>query len=210
MNLIQKCTTAVAHPIAAHKELKMKNYSADEVNKLANVVYLQNKKVGWWDNPNRCIYQTLQLVNTEIAEATEGDRKSLMDDKLPHRVMAEVEIADTLIRLADLAGRYGWRYDGNVPASLHLNQVDNTGARHLVATMAVCDLAKELFIQKSRHTSSAYTIGVLYSVAVSTLLEIAKIENYDLVGAVQEKLAFNANREDHKRENRQKENGKAY
>lgn len=52
--------------------------------------------------------------------------------------------------------------------------------------------------------------GYMPSTENNTSLEIANIENYDLVGAVQEKLAFNANREDHKRENRSKENGKAY
>ncbi|XUM19805.1 hypothetical protein ACRAVF_19255 [Bradyrhizobium oligotrophicum S58] len=37
------------------------------------------------------------LIVSEIAEAMEGERKSLMDDHLPHRKMVEVELADTLI-----------------------------------------------------------------------------------------------------------------
>ena len=36
------------------------------------------------------------LIVSEIAEAMEGERKDLMDDKLPHRKMAEVELADAL------------------------------------------------------------------------------------------------------------------
>jgi len=36
----------------------------------------------------------------------------LMDDKLPHRRMAEVELADTLIRIFDYAGAYGYDLDG--------------------------------------------------------------------------------------------------
>ena len=44
------------------------------------------------------------LIVSEVAEAMEGDRKDLMDDKLPHRKMIEVELADALIRIFDLAG----------------------------------------------------------------------------------------------------------
>jgi hypothetical protein len=34
----------------------------------------------------------------------EGERKNLMDDHLPHRRSAEVELADALIRIFDYAG----------------------------------------------------------------------------------------------------------
>lgn len=70
----------------------------------------------------------------------EGHRKGLQDDKLPHRSMFEVELADVLIRLFDLAGAY----------------------------------------------------------------------NLDLGGAMEEKIAFNKQREDHKLENRMKSGGKKY
>ena len=43
------------------------------------------------------------LVVSELAEAMEGHRKGLMDDKLPSRPMFEVEIADAIIRLLDIA-----------------------------------------------------------------------------------------------------------
>jgi len=77
----------------------------EEINKLSFDIHLANVKAGWWDNPEECIYQKLQLISTEIAEATEGARKNLMDDHLPYRLMAEVEIADVLIRLLDLGGK---------------------------------------------------------------------------------------------------------
>lgn len=50
------------------------------------------------------INEKLMLIVSEIAEAMEGHRKGLMDDKLPHRSMLEVELADAVIRIADLAG----------------------------------------------------------------------------------------------------------
>lgn len=50
------------------------------------------------------VAQKLCLVHSEISEAMEGHRKGLKDDKLPHRPMIEVELADAVIRIADLAG----------------------------------------------------------------------------------------------------------
>lgn len=94
-----------------------------------NALHLK-KTLGW----------KLLLAHSEISEAAEGLRKNLMDDKLPHRSMMEVEIADTIIRLLDAAGANG----------------------------------------------------------------------LDVAGAIQEKRAFNAQRSDHKMENRKAEGGKAF
>lgn len=68
---------------------------------------------GWWtsrltgkplDRSQINVGEKLMLIVSEVAEAMEGDRKDLMDDKLPHRKMIEVELADALIRIFDLAG----------------------------------------------------------------------------------------------------------
>lgn len=63
---------------------------------------------GWWNDRNiennpYIVPALLALIHSEISEAMEGYRKNLMDDKLPHRKMIEVELADTLIRIGDLA-----------------------------------------------------------------------------------------------------------
>jgi NTP pyrophosphatase (non-canonical NTP hydrolase) len=52
--------------------------------------------------------ELIALIHSEISECLEGERKSLMDDHLPHRRMAEVELADALIRIFDYAGEYGY------------------------------------------------------------------------------------------------------
>lgn len=50
----------------------------------------------------------IALCHSELSEALEGHRKGLMDDKLPDRLMAEVELADAVIRIFDLAGAMGY------------------------------------------------------------------------------------------------------
>src|SRR6266404_2065020 len=52
--------------------------------------------------------ELLMLIVSELAECMEGLRKDLMDDKIKHRKMAEVEIVDALIRIFDFAGAYGY------------------------------------------------------------------------------------------------------
>lgn len=120
-------------------------------NHLTAICYAASKAAGWHIDPrtgenrtpgaNHAFFPVrLMLIVSELAEAMEGHRKSLMDDKLPHRLMSEVELADAVIRIFDLAGAM----------------------------------------------------------------------NYDLGGAIADKLAFNARRADHTLEARRGPNGKAY
>lgn len=103
-------------------------------------------KGGWWTDletgkrKDRNRGELLMLIVSEVSEAMEGERKNLMDDKLPTRKMAEVELADAVIRICDYAGG--------------------------------CD--------------------------------------YDLAGAIRDKLEYNKQREDHKIENRVKADGKKF
>jgi NTP pyrophosphatase (non-canonical NTP hydrolase) len=84
-------------------------------NALAKTVYENNKKNGFWLDlstmqpsdlsiPNTMM--RLMLIVTELAEAAEGVRKNLRDDHLPSRFMFEVELADAVIRILDIAGGY--------------------------------------------------------------------------------------------------------
>lgn len=74
-------------------------------NALTNLCHGVAKECGWWDNTTeRDVPRLLMLCVSELAEAMEGDRKNLMDDHLPHRKMLEVELADAVIRIFDMAG----------------------------------------------------------------------------------------------------------
>lgn len=88
------------------------------LNDLATSCHQDNQH--WWHDPATGIRvqrnkgELLMLIVSEVSECMEGERKSLMDDKLPHRKMAEVELADILIRVFDYAGAYGYDLDGAV------------------------------------------------------------------------------------------------
>lgn len=92
------------------------------INALCTDIHADNVKAGWWTNPHtgesiletRNVGEILMLIVSEVAEGMEGHRKSLMDDKLPHRPMLEVELADAVIRIADLAGAKGFDLGGAI------------------------------------------------------------------------------------------------
>lgn len=104
----------------------------DCVDTLVHSCYSASKGAGWWTDPKTgestksnplTFSNKLMLIVSEIAEAMEADRKDLMDDKLPHRKGTEVELADALIRICDLAGSYGLDLGGAVREKMEFNAV---------------------------------------------------------------------------------------
>jgi len=67
------------------------------------------------------VAEKLCLIHSEISEAMEGHRKGLSDDKLPHRLQIEVELADAVIRIADLAGALGLDLGGAIAEKMVFN-----------------------------------------------------------------------------------------
>ena len=86
----------------------VENTAALQINGMVELSHGLATESGWWDdvdvNAPFVIPAKLCLVHSEISEAMEGERKDLMDDHLPHRKMVEVELADAIIRIMDLAG----------------------------------------------------------------------------------------------------------
>lgn len=95
------------------------------LNELASQVHQANIK--WWQDIHtgqpmqRNKGELLAMIHSEISEALEGERKNLMDDKLPHRRMAEVELADAIIRILDYAGGFGYDLQGAFEEKLAYN-----------------------------------------------------------------------------------------
>lgn len=107
-------------------DTQQSNGIKSEINHHTKICYGLAEEAGWWgDKGDRVsmglLCTKLLLIVTEIAEATEGLRKDLPDDKLPHRPMLEVELADAVIRIYDLAGKLELDLGGALVEKLQYN-----------------------------------------------------------------------------------------
>src|SRR5690606_1495004 len=125
-----------------NNQKRLENYPdrySHNVNELVRLCHGLAVDAGWHEKP-REVGTMLALIHSEVSEALEGFRKDINDYHLTNRKMAEVELADAVIRIFDLAGS----------------------------------------------------------------------QNFDLGGALVEKLSYNTRRKDHKKENREKDGGKKF
>lgn len=172
------------------------------------------KTAGWWANletgedlietGNFNIGEKLCLIHSEISEAMEGHRKDLNDDKLPHRKMIEVELADAVIRICDLLGALNVDYTESLSSGNHkiwyrpVNIPEHLATIHHLVSIA-------FDYRNHKTTLSGKLINVLFQIRT-----LEQQLDLDVGGAIAEKMAFNANRPDHKVENRKLGGGKAY
>ena len=107
------------------------------LNALSRMVHKANAK--WWVDINtgallkRNVGELLMLAVSELSEALEGHRKNLDDDHLPNRKMFEVELADCIIRIFDMAAGLGYDIGGAFEEKMkyNLSRVDHTHAHRL-------------------------------------------------------------------------------
>ena len=103
----------------------------NSIGKLQKDTHDSNAVAGWWTDletginlanearkgtrlGKAIVAEKLCLIHSEVSEAMEGARKNLPDDKLPHRPMIEVELADAVIRILDLCGALELDIDGAI------------------------------------------------------------------------------------------------
>lgn len=191
---------------------------------MAARIHAGNINAGWWTNirtgesllgvdengvARRNFGELLMLVVSELAEAAEGAEGGLMDDKLTHRRMFEVELGDFIIRVLDIAGSRDFQIGSDY---------DNAALLNFGGGYDTCSTVNDFLMRMVRYVSTAMEAdrkgrpgasdALAHAVAGAAFL--AARFGMDLEGAIEEKLAFNAERADHKVENRLADGGKAY
>lgn len=179
-----------------------KTMTRKKIETLINRCHSASLKAGWWAGTIN-MPEKLCLIHSELSEATLGILEDKMDDKLPHRKMEEVEMADAFIRACDYIGKHGWlemspfKVKGLKPYEKRLPAL---AVLHLRVSLAMEALRKD---QDDAHREHMQTFLV-------ECIHYCNSFDLDLEGAIKEKIAFNAKRKDHKIEERAKPGGKKF
>lgn len=201
----------------------MKTLTPQGYANLATEIHGDNVKAGWWSDltsdqstlHTRNRPEMLMLAVSEIAEAADGST-GMMDDKLPHLPMYDVELADFVIRQFDQIGAEvscghempNWEPEWAEPDLR--NEVVNE-LRAMSRTDRLMDLVR-IVSRAMEHYRKGRAPGYLRAMAdgILTAFLIARVEHIDLLDIIEQKRAFNRQRADHKPENRAKEGGKQF
>lgn len=169
---------------------------------------------GWWSDlgtgvrAERNFAELLMLENTELTEAYEGWLHDHMDDKLPHRQMVEVELADYVIRALDLSGGF------NIDVG---NQWTRTYLEAHEVWSGVGEHAETVFLElfnigsrtmEAHRKSDSLGVETNTQSGIALALVFGQSLGLDVLGAIREKAEFNKVRKDHDVAERLKDGGK--
>lgn len=92
------------------------------LNILARRIYAWATSKGFWEDPFN-FGEKIALMHSELSEALEAHRKNILEsDHIPPFTAVEEEMADTIIRILDLAGYLGLDLDGAIKAKMTFNE----------------------------------------------------------------------------------------
>lgn len=183
-------------------QIKKFNPEVMDLNQYAGHIHELNLK--WWTNADGTPKELdkgerFMLMVSELAEAMEGDRKSLADDKLPQYPMIWVELADCVIRVMDSGYVYGWDFNiEGYDAVVLINFPKTVGA----SLFNIVDQLVQLATDELNHNNivaSQWAKGIV----VNCEKLASELGCPDFWQVVYEKLVFNWTRADHAHENRQ-------
>lgn len=194
------------------------------LNELSQIVHQANKK--WWQDIHtgepikRNKGELLALVHSEISEGFEGEINGDKDDKLPHRLMGEVEQVDALIRLLDYSAGFNHNLN-NAAEKLGISEfIDLNHLKDCVRqSYYLYELKKyglsyvHLLISRVLENERKGRLNeVPHSIVdlISCIVTYCSLKNYDIQGAFDEKMNFNSSREDHTHEARRIAGGKQF
>lgn len=111
---------------------------------LTEACYGGSKAAGWHNDihtgeprtaeQNDALFPTrIALCHSELSEALEGHRRDLEDEHIAGRLSSEIELADAVIRIFDLAGAMGYELGSAIEAKLAYNaqRVDHRHAHRV-------------------------------------------------------------------------------